>query len=139
MEAALPAIVVGLVDEFKIDRGSVFQHRDDVKLEMACLKSGKAAPRVVGEVILLAEDNLRSMALEDPEVKVLPGLRSPYGRVALVGDLCHEVEVNAHDSAVLVWGFPDAGEILRAVDGLAEEEATVAGWCFASRPDADMV
>jgi hypothetical protein len=74
MEAALPAIVVGLVDEFEIDGGSVLPRRDEVKLEMACLKRDRAAPRVVSKVTILAEDDLRSIALENPEIKATTDL-----------------------------------------------------------------
>jgi hypothetical protein len=136
MEAALPAIVVRLVDEFEIDGGSVRPRRDEVKLEMACLKRDRAAPRVVSKVTLLAEDDLRSIALENPEIKVLPGLRSPSGRIDIVGDSGHKVQVDANGTPLAIGRFPHAGKGLRTINGMAKVKAAGAGNFFALSGDA---
>jgi hypothetical protein len=134
MEASMPA-VASLVDEVEINGGSVLPGRDEVKLEVAVLKGDRTPTRVVGKISLLAECDLRSPALEDPEIEVLPGLRSPSGRVDIVGDNGHEVQVDADGTALAIGRFPHAGKGLRTINEMAKVKAAGAGNFFARSGD----
>jgi PadR family transcriptional regulator, regulatory protein PadR len=125
-----------LVDEVEINGRNVLPGRDEVKLEVAVLKGDRTPRSVVGKISLLAEYHLRSSALKGPEIKVLPGLRSPSWRIDIVGDSGHKVQVDTDGTALAVGRFPHARKGLRMVNGMAKVKAAGAGNFFALCGDA---
>jgi len=128
MKASMPT-VASLADEVEINGGSVFPGRDEVKLEIVVLKGDRTATRVIGKISLLAECDLQSPALEDPEIEVLQGLRSPSGRIDIVGDNGRKVQVDADGTSSAIGCFPHAGNRLRTIYEMAKVKAAGA-WNF---------